>query len=71
MQQSGKISSSVSKDIMNIICVDGDPRTPTQIVHDNKWIQISDEDIIEQLVDKVLRENPDLVCICILLYFFT
>ncbi|XP_045133440.1 glutamyl-tRNA(Gln) amidotransferase subunit B, mitochondrial-like [Portunus trituberculatus] len=61
MQQSGKISSSVSKDIMNIICVDGDPRTPTQIVHDNKWIQISDEDIIEQLVDKVLRENPDLV----------
>lgn len=32
MQQSGKISSSVSKDIMSVICVDGDPRTPTQVI---------------------------------------
>ncbi|XP_050738169.1 glutamyl-tRNA(Gln) amidotransferase subunit B, mitochondrial-like [Eriocheir sinensis] len=60
MQQARKISPTVSQDVISVIC-DGDPRTPVQIVHDNNWIQISEEDSIEELVDSVLRESPDLV----------
>ncbi|KAG0726931.1 Glutamyl-tRNA(Gln) amidotransferase subunit B, mitochondrial [Chionoecetes opilio] len=61
LRQSGNISTSTSQNIMNAICGDGDSRTPTQIVHANNWIQVSDEDTLEKLVDKVLREHQDLV----------
>nr|XP_045605638.1 LOW QUALITY PROTEIN: glutamyl-tRNA(Gln) amidotransferase subunit B, mitochondrial-like [Procambarus clarkii] len=61
LQQSGQISNTVSNLVMNAICIEGDLRAPTQIVIDNNWFQLSAEDALEEIVDKVLSENGQLI----------
>ena len=34
------------------------PKSPNEIIKEKGWIQISDEDAIKEVVDKILEENP-------------
>ncbi|XP_071524686.1 uncharacterized protein GatB isoform X2 [Panulirus ornatus] len=60
LQESGRILTNISQKLIYAICIDKDLRTPTQIVHDNNWIQISNEDALEELVERILNDNLQL-----------
>lgn len=61
LQQNGQILNATSLRLIDLICNDGDLRSPTQIVNANNWLKFSNEDLLESLVAKVLNDNQNLV----------
>ncbi len=55
----GTISSSIGKKV--IIELFENPRDPNEIIKENGWIQISDENAIKEVVIKILEANPQSV----------
>ena len=53
----GTISSAIAKNVL-IEMFEGDEKNPNKIIELKGWIQISDENAIEEVVKKVLDSNP-------------
>ena len=52
----GMISSSIAKKVLTELFEK--PRDPEEIIKEKGWIQISDENEIKQVVEKILEANP-------------
>lgn len=52
----GTISSSIAKKVLQEMFKN--PKEPKLIIEENGWMQISDEEEIKKVVEKVLSENP-------------
>ena len=52
----GKISSAIAKKVLEEMFEN--PEKPRKIVEKNGWIQISDENAIKEVVNKILDNNP-------------
>lgn len=52
----GTISSAIAKKVLDELFEN--PKSPKEIIKENGWIQISDEDAIKEVVNKVLEANP-------------
>ena len=52
----GKISSAIAKKVLEEMFEN--PENPSKIVEKNGWIQISDENAIKEVVNKILDNNP-------------
>ncbi len=52
----GTISSSISKKVLEELFEN--PKSPTKIIEEKGWIQISDEGAIKEVVLKILEANP-------------
>ncbi len=59
MIDEGIISSKIAKDVFEIMFETG--KAPDDIVEERGLKQISDEDELEQIVDRIIEENPDVV----------
>ena len=57
--EKGTISSSMGKKVLEELFMN--PRSPKQIIEEKGWVQISDEKVIQEIVEKVLQENPQSV----------
>lgn len=53
---SGDISGKIAKDVFDIIYKTGD--SPSKVVEDKGWKQVSDIGAIEKMIDEVLQNNP-------------
>lgn len=51
------ISTSIAKKVLNEM-FEKEPRDPNRIIEEKGWVQISDENAIQEVVMKVLEENP-------------
>ncbi|KAK8739818.1 hypothetical protein OTU49_003211 [Cherax quadricarinatus] len=60
LQQSCRIVTNISQQVISAICIERDSRSPTQIVLDNNWLQLSN-DVMEEIVEKILADNLELV----------
>ncbi len=54
---SGKISSKIAKSVFEEMFESG--KSPAKIIEEGGLEQISDEDVLEKIVDEVIEENPD------------
>ncbi len=54
--EKGTISSKIAKDVLDKMFEE--PDKPSKIIEKNGWVQISDENEIKEIVDKVLERNP-------------
>ncbi len=54
---SEKISSRIAKDIFPVILQTG--KSPNEIVKEKNLIQVSDESLIEEIVKKIIADNPE------------
>ena len=52
----GKISSAIAKKVLEEMFEN--PEKPSKIVEKNGWVQISDENAIKEVVNKILDNNP-------------
>ena len=52
----GTISSAIAKKVLDELFEN--PKSPKEIIKENGWIQISDEDAIKEVVNKILEANP-------------
>ncbi len=52
----GTISSSIAKKVLEEMFEN--PREPEEIIKEKGWIQISDENAIKEVVQKIISENP-------------
>ncbi len=59
MYMDGSISSRGVKNILEIMSKDGGD--PKKIAEDNGFMQVSDENHVEELAQKIISENPDAV----------
>ncbi len=57
--EKGTISSSMGKKVLEELFIN--PRSPKQIIEEKGWVQISDEKVIQEIVEKILQENPQSV----------
>lgn len=57
--EKGTISSSIGKKVLEELFIN--PRSPKTIIEEKGWIQISDEKAIQEIVEKVLQDNPQSV----------
>ncbi len=57
--EKGTISSSIGKKILEELFIN--PRSPKAIIEEKGWVQISDEKAIQEIVEKVLQDNPQSV----------
>ncbi len=57
--RAGELSTSRGKDVLQLCLESG--KNPARIIQEKGWTQVSDEDYIEKLVDRVLEENPGVV----------
>ena len=57
--EKGTISSSIGKKILEELFIN--PRSPKTIIEEKGWVQISDEKAIQEIVEKVLQDNPQSV----------
>ena len=55
----GTISSKIAKDVLEEM-FEG-PKSPSKIIEEKGWIQISDESAIKEIVLKIISENPQSV----------
>ena len=55
----GTISSSISKKVLEELFEN--PKSPSQIIEEKGWVQISDEGAIKEVVKKILEANPQSV----------
>lgn len=51
------ISTSIAKKVLNEM-FEKEPRDPNRIIEEKGWVQISDKNAIQEVVMKVLEENP-------------
>jgi aspartyl-tRNA(Asn)/glutamyl-tRNA(Gln) amidotransferase subunit B len=54
-----KISSKIAKDLFDIVWTNGG--NPQEIVEKKGMLQVSDVSSIEEVVDTIIRDNPDQV----------
>ncbi len=54
--QKGTISSAIAKKVIEELFVN--PKSPSKIIEEKGWIQISDEGAIKEIVLKIIEENP-------------
>ncbi|KAK7063261.1 hypothetical protein SK128_028364 [Halocaridina rubra] len=54
--QNGLILHAIALKIIHAVCVDGDSRTPTEIVLANNWSKFSDE-LIDGIIEQVIKNN--------------
>jgi aspartyl-tRNA(Asn)/glutamyl-tRNA(Gln) amidotransferase subunit B len=59
MIKDGKLSSRAGKDILKIMFESGGD--PMEIAKENNMLQSSDEGAIKALVEKAIKENPEVV----------
>ena len=59
MIDKGTISGKIGKQVFSEMLESG--RLPADIVKQKGWVQISDEKEIEEIVERVIKENPDTV----------
>jgi aspartyl-tRNA(Asn)/glutamyl-tRNA(Gln) amidotransferase subunit B len=52
----GTISSKIAKDVLEELFIN--PKSPSKIIEEKGWIQISDEREIKEVVNKILEANP-------------
>ena len=52
----GTISSSISKKVLEELFEN--PKSPSKIIEEKGWVQISDEGAIQEVVAKILQANP-------------
>jgi aspartyl-tRNA(Asn)/glutamyl-tRNA(Gln) amidotransferase subunit B len=52
----GTISTSIAKKVL--VKMFENPEKPAKIIEENGWIQISDENAIKEVVQKILEKNP-------------
>jgi len=52
----GTISSAIAKKVLDELFEN--PKSPKEIIKEKGWIQISDEDAIKEVVNKILEANP-------------
>ncbi len=52
----GTISSSIAKKVLEEMFEN--PREPEEIIKEKGWVQISDENAIKEIVQKIISENP-------------
>ena len=57
--ENGTISSAIGKKVLEELFEN--PKDPEEIVKEKGWIQISDENQIKEIVNKILEENPQSV----------
>lgn len=57
--EKGTISSSIGKKVLEELFIN--PRSPKAIIEEKGWVQISDEKAIQEIVEKVLQDNPQSV----------
>ncbi|MCI8620736.1 MAG: Asp-tRNA(Asn)/Glu-tRNA(Gln) amidotransferase subunit GatB [Clostridia bacterium] len=57
--EKGTISSKIAKDVLDKMFEN--PEKPSKIIEDNGWVQISDENEIKAIVDKIVEANPQSV----------
>ena len=55
----GTISSSIAKKVLEELFVE--PKAPSKIIEEKGWVQISDEGVIKEVVNKILEANPQSV----------
>ncbi|KAK2176622.1 hypothetical protein NP493_652g04026 [Ridgeia piscesae] len=57
MLQSNTISMATAKKVLDLI-YDGEKRSPTQLVSDNHWTQITDQQALVDVCQTVIEQNP-------------
>lgn len=57
--EKGTISSKIAKDVLNKMFEK--PQNPSVIIEENGWIQISDENEIKEMVERIVKANPQSV----------
>ena len=57
--EKGTISSAIAKKVVEELYEN--PKDPEEIIKEKGWIQISDENAIQQIVEKILADNPQSV----------
>ena len=55
----GTISSKIAKDVLEEMFEN--PKSPSKIIEEKGWVQISDENAIKEIVLKIISENPQSV----------
>ena len=55
----GTISNNIAKKVLDILFEN--PESPSKIIEENGWVQISDEGAIKEIVLKIIEENPQSV----------
>ncbi|KAL1432824.1 hypothetical protein MTO96_013025 [Rhipicephalus appendiculatus] len=55
--QEQRISNTLAQEVLQLL-VNGDTRTPTKIIEENDWWQITDVEQLTQLCQTVISENP-------------
>ena len=55
----GTISSKIAKDVLEEMFEN--PKSPSKIIEEKGWVQISDESAIKEIVLKIISENPQSV----------
>lgn len=55
----GTISSKIAKEVFEVMCEEG--KNPDEIVKEKGLVQISDENAIKEVVDKIISANPQSV----------
>lgn len=54
--EKGTISTKIAKDVLDKMFEI--PENPSKIIEENGWVQISDEGAIKEVVEKILKVNP-------------
>jgi len=57
--EEGELSSTQGKEVLQLVLETG--KKPGEIIREKGWKQVSDEVYINQIVEKVLEENPEVV----------
>ena len=57
--EKGTISGAIAKKVLDKMFEEA--KTPTEIIKENGWIQISDEGAIKEVVEKIISQNPQSV----------
>lgn len=55
--QKQRVSNTTAQEVLELL-LNGDPRTPTKIIEENDWWQITDVEQLKQLCQTVINENP-------------
>ena len=57
----GRITQSTASQIVTVITIGGDDRSPRRIIEEERLAQISDEERLEAIIEEVLEDNPKAV----------
>eukprot|EP00823_Brevimastigomonas_motovehiculus_P002561 TRINITY_DN1557_c0_g1_i1.p1 TRINITY_DN1557_c0_g1~~TRINITY_DN1557_c0_g1_i1.p1 ORF type:complete len:713 (+),score=204.37 TRINITY_DN1557_c0_g1_i1:22-2160(+) len=55
--ENGTISTRIGKQVLDLMLVDNDQRTPSEIVKDKGWAQVSDASVLKPICEEVFRKH--------------